>query len=478
MIDRVFIINIPREYERYQACRQDLLERGVPEEKISRFDVIDESQYETTQDLIDDAITDGFWAYYRYYDLCDDVPIGYLSQMRNYLRFFRAATAQWDTVLFLQDRRRLLIDWEEVLEREEALRTVDPSFLYLTFMLNKDADPNKPENHVEADNRFIHGIYGWASDWAALVTPEGARTIYHSFMGYLQNVENPQDIIFEKFMLNNFTEEHGGCYTLAENGVTWLKDIEKYPSTLHYVDEDGEELLEQDILPSPAGVLRPPKNWLKSGTAVQIGLDKSLELHYLTSPNWSEDHNWHDYFFIPQHLAERWELFAVDAAPASIEHIRKLHPPSDNLHLICASIGANCDSENRLHYFEERDEKHGMLYEDYEFHGAKISLLELLRSLGIHERHDFKVLKMDIEYAEYEVLMEYSWELKPVLLILEIHIDRSGETFDHLGLINHIVAQGYYLESAFNNDHEGNDPILKLEDRVSASINCRFWRTT
>ena len=256
-------------------------------------------------------------------------------------------------------------------------------------------------------------------------------------------------------------EQLGNIYNSSDCYVKNLDNIERFPSTLH----------------NNKGVIRTTDRLKKENIAVQIGIDTHAELYFLTTeksllhPDNSED----KHYYIPPEFEDgnRWRLYAVDFCPHSIATCSQrsyVEDTGDRISYVCASIDSISNDKSRTTHSPKTKDKAGMLYELNDFHVGSITLLELFKGLEIDEEH-FYVLMIDIDADEHNVLINYDWTIKPKLLIVEIHIS-AGTDFETL--INHIVNQGYSIDSVLSNQH----PYIVDPDNINSfeghSVNARF----
>jgi len=470
ILENVYILNIEKEYARKVACREELIAKGFPSEIIQPYYVIHESNYETTEEFCKDAGRD-FYAFNAF--LRDNkhlyAAVGHLSQSRNYCRFLQHLSAKYLPALLIQDRRRLLITYDEVLELIQGLKAIDPNYSYLTLQYNATDFEGKKEGIPTSDPRFFKGITGYACDWAQIITPNGARDILWRFQQYLSRDKDPDEPcknVFEGFMFHE-TDDVDHLYTVTKQSTTWLENIQRFPSTLNVYDP---EILKQDRIPVPTRPLRNADAYTKHATAVQIGIDKYPELYYLALDNWSENHQAtgdHIYQNIPKDFGEKWKLYAVDMNPASIDIVQRLYPLK-RIEYVCAAL---TDGESRVYENKANPHQQAMLSDDYEFHVAAITLRELFEGLGLK---DVEVLMIDIDGFEYSVINSYDWSLKPKMIILEIH---NATEFSRQELVDIIVGQGYAIDKIEPNDpnFDSIDPT-NIEAYHGHSINVRFLR--
>ena len=485
MMDYVYIISLPNQWERQEICRKNLVDKGVPDDRIQIFRAIPESDYMSTYELCQNALNDNFFSFYAFIqeDRHIEIPIGHLSQSRNYCRFFRhVAGTQFAPVLLIQDRRQLSIDYSEIQAKVLELMEIDPYLKYLTLRWTESTDAltREPPSVIERSSDFLNGIHNWGCDWAQVITPNGAKDLLWRFQEHLAENIAPRagepglNTTFEYFMMNHV--DWGHIYNLSYNGVTFMDDIQNHPSTLHV-----EERTDDSALPKAVSMLRPPDKYVNEefsgyGSAVQIGIDQHAELQYLVEPEWRSRNPRGKFFGMPSELESihTWKLYAVDCLASSIDNTQRRNNLK-GIEWICASIGSE---KNRIMRPPQYNIDSPMFWSQKPASSAQITLSELFEGLGLKK---VDVLMLDIEGYEFEVFKEYDWRIKPKYIILEIHTShdlqiRSSGILPS-DLIGLIVDQGYELQRIVENVEGSSEVSLEdVDDRIRTQVNVLLGR--
>ena len=186
---------------------------------------------------------------------------------------------------------------------------------------------------------------------------------------------------------------------------------------------------------------------MRVGNAVQIGLDRSAELLFLTLDNWKE---WfpgsHQMVNCPDDLFEdidEWNYFGADQNLYSIAHVLDAYsePASKDIRQQYMNrskwLCVNVLGSNSLHQVDIW----GFRGHEYKIFVPSLSLSELFQNF---ELETVDILMVDIEGGEFEVFKEYDWKIKPRFLSIEMHPDfeRSECAYD---LWFTLKSQGYQL---------------------------------
>ena len=209
----------------------------------------------------------------------------------------------------------------------------------------------------------------------------------------------------------------------------------------------------------------------REGIAIQAGLDKSIELMFLAHENWKELKNaaWM-HPVVKASFTDRlfddidaWTLYGIDINPTSIEILYRLY--SDRR--INWIVGGLSASENRLIYSNFGDFGVSPCW------AVKMTLDELFDGLAINH---CDVLMLDIEKSEYELFENYTWRVKPELMLVEIH-ELPNERERANVLIELIVNNGYEKKAMYENETlEAIDKITPENFHTYSSVNVIFTK--
>jgi len=171
MIDKIWVLNVLREAERRQKCRQALLDKNVPAEMISIFRAKSFDSYKSLIQLRDDIIADGF-------DFFCDVDVseakyGLLAQTWSYLSFLRHIQETQETAILIHDDHKLNCDWEELKDAIDSLPHQD-DLLIAKISCHLPTDTWATPKWVTIHSAWCSGSSN-PYDAAILYTPAGAR---------------------------------------------------------------------------------------------------------------------------------------------------------------------------------------------------------------------------------------------------------------------------------------------------------------
>lgn len=154
---------------------------------------------------------------------------------------------------------------------------------------------------------------------------------------------------------------------------------------------------------------------------VQIGLHKSCEYVYLVDEKYW--HNWK----IPLRLSEfevhqNWHYFGVDMNPESIERCQ-------NFDFLKGDSRINF-IEALVHKEDNKVLAHDnfIISDEGSIQTSSISLQTLFSKIPM----DIGLLAIDVEGAEVSILEGYSWEIKPMCIVVEIHRCNDLHTITNL----------------------------------------------
>ena len=150
-------------------------------------------------------------------------------------------------------------------------------------------------------------------------------------------------------------------------------------------------------------------------TCIQIGLHRSAEYAYLINPTWQ--------IYVPddplktlpcelRKTAGQWRYIGVDRNPASIAYMKEQYGYNPNMHWVCTTVGLGTE---------------------------QVSIDNLIRMYRIDS---LDVLAIDIEGGEQIILKDFSWEIKPHYLAVEVHTCYGVSKTE---FVSFIEEQGYRL---------------------------------
>lgn len=209
-IDKVYILNVPRCQDRLIFSVASLTQKGVPWDKISVWEAIDNLAFEKTLDVRDAMIADDFLEADKWFveDKIYEYPIGYYCQGWSYCRWFRHIVQTNETSLLVQDRRALQIPFDKVSSDISVLRETDPDFLYAS--LRCDHLNIQQPNWISEESLWAYGTYDLsATDWGLVMTKSGAKKILSRVFDF------GRPLIDEFFKQNPFSNKSQHVYSLA-----------------------------------------------------------------------------------------------------------------------------------------------------------------------------------------------------------------------------------------------------------------------
>lgn len=237
MIDKVYILNLPRETYRLQLCHASLLSlTQVPEEKLEVFEAMDNLEYQKSQDICKAAIADGFPGFQNYIDggWPKKESIGIFALAWSQARFFRHVCEENITACLFLDDRTLGTPFQELDTLVCKLKEIDTSFKYLNTTwgrgdkawYGKGGKRCLPELPSVAYNLPLNSPV----DAVAVISPEGAAWFLEHWVG----ANTPR---FEQFWMCRLPEK--GIYTIVSPaykeamGVNFV--VPSQPSTIHKI---------------------------------------------------------------------------------------------------------------------------------------------------------------------------------------------------------------------------------------------------
>ena len=179
MIDRVYLLNLPHRTDRKYFMLGHLETINVPYDRLCIFEAKDGNDYETTGDVIDAAVADGF-------DFFSSWEVGQtrtqLAYKWNWCLMLREIMELQIHAFILLDDRILTVDWETLCSFIEFLNASHPPFhiLQVEWRHDDDSIPYEIGKHGEPVNEFIaKGTYMWG-DFMTVVSPAGAERMFNS----------------------------------------------------------------------------------------------------------------------------------------------------------------------------------------------------------------------------------------------------------------------------------------------------------
>lgn len=172
-----------------------------------------------------------------------------------------------------------------------------------------------------------------------------------------------------------------------------------------------------------------------TGVCIQIGLLNTVEMLYLTEPNWrSKIRDQSIVNQIPKFDYDNWMLYAVECDPLSIDVICERYKNA-NCRLICAHISD---------YSFAKIQGNTLWNPNNDLWVPAMTLDTFVNNLSL-DRID--VLKLDIESDELNVLQSYSFNIKPCYISVECHEQMvEGITND---VKNVLESQEYDIINSF-----------------------------
>ena len=187
----VYILNLKRQWKRRILCQGGLLGAGTPFEKIKIWVANDDRDYNTTYDVVEAAIADGFPKFQEY--LVDDrhksCSIALMAQMWNYCRFWQHLIDQDETAILIQDDRRFGCFYQELLDIHNLLVDFDPDFEFLSLwcqiaVAKKSFSFRMPFNILPIHQHLAFGLYE-SADTGFIVTPKACHLLIESAIGFM-----------------------------------------------------------------------------------------------------------------------------------------------------------------------------------------------------------------------------------------------------------------------------------------------------
>ncbi len=216
MIDSVYIYTIPRLGDRHLACSKELVDAGVPKEKIGLFFGPDRLHFEDIVDIKRHACAE----FHQFSGINDDNYLkGYTAQAWGYCQLLKHVAAGDEVVLLIQDRRMLQQTFQQITDWVEQLAELEPDWTMLTLIQGESKPvPGTP---------FMRKKSMGAQDWGQVFTPKGANRILHGFLQWISALgKNPPT--YESYVCLR-----DDIFYLNTYCTTLLPDIKQYPSALH-----------------------------------------------------------------------------------------------------------------------------------------------------------------------------------------------------------------------------------------------------
>ena len=193
MIDKIYLLNLPHRTDRKYFMEGHLETIGVPREKIRIFEAKYGNDYETTHDVIDAAITDGFEQFGDW----RDVPHSRTKKAYfwSWCSMLREIIALQIHALILLDDRMLTVTWDTLCGFIEFLNDSHPPFhiLQLEWRDDRDGVPYIPGQHGEPVSDYIAKNTYMYGDFATIVSPAGAERMFNS----LKVLPNTEGMFYE-----------------------------------------------------------------------------------------------------------------------------------------------------------------------------------------------------------------------------------------------------------------------------------------
>lgn len=210
MIDKVYILHLPRCQDRFIFSVDRLVQMGVPGDKIKIWEAIDNLDFEKTLQVRDAMLADGFLEADKWFsdEKYRQYPLAYFCQGWSYCRWYRHIAQTDETALLVQDRRGLQIPFEKLLREISVLQESDPDFLYAS--LRCDCVPYYEPNWVSEDSLWAYGTYDLsAPDWGLVMTKAGAEKILRRVFDFGRPLSD------EFFQNDTFSRNSEHVYSLA-----------------------------------------------------------------------------------------------------------------------------------------------------------------------------------------------------------------------------------------------------------------------
>ena len=184
------------------------------------------------------------------------------------------------------------------------------------------------------------------------------------------------------------------------------------------------------------------ENQMNKGVCIQIGLGWTAEYDYLAEDDWkSKMQDNHRNFHIPVflHKYNKWKYYGIDADGDSIAHLIKTKDKRDNVQWIQAAISNDKIIELNHNRFHMNPFFDTCLV-------PAITFDDLLDLVGIEE---IAILAIDIEGQEIDILKEYSWDIKPEYIAVEVHANHNhtieGLEENSAEMLCVVESEGYVL---------------------------------
>lgn len=217
----VYIMNLPSMTKRRYMSIGAMLANDVPIEKINIHRGIDDRKFESSNQLIETAITDGFPQFENY--LNTGKTIAGFGQLWNYCRFWRNVVERNKTELLIQDDRRLQVRYPKIIKNiEDIIYSEDFHFLSLwghQGILQTEIKPHPSKKNIS------EGIIGSGACVCSIVSPKGAQWILENAIGHI-----PNNYIFVEWVLLEKCQNQPGFYTLVNSphcAVNMVRDGRK-----------------------------------------------------------------------------------------------------------------------------------------------------------------------------------------------------------------------------------------------------------
>ena len=211
----IYILNLRAEEKRRYMCEGALFAMQTPFHRLKQWVAIDDLNYQKTRDVLEDAIADGFPAFQSYLEKGqhNQYNITLYTQTWNYCRFWRHVVELGETVMIIQDDRKICTPYPALQEIVQDLSQFDPEFQFISLWCKQETmeEEDFPIRWISEGSPIAYGIFEGGACAGHIVTPKGAQWLIENVVGYFPpRVEYAVRALAHK-------KEH--FYTLADERV-------------------------------------------------------------------------------------------------------------------------------------------------------------------------------------------------------------------------------------------------------------------
>lgn len=250
LVDEVIVLTLERTSHRYEACREKLLEMGVPDPFIVRWDGLDSANFEKNHKLVEYAIDYLGFHFMKVMltetNLHNYINISGLAQSIMYLEVLRYSIGTGRTLFVIHDDRMLNRNYNDLLSviQDEVPRDFHAISLPIDYYFGKEQA--KWEDWLKTSlfrdhSENLHAGFQTCSD-NFIVSPLGAADMFSkfgkAFLGntsfhYLETYlgQNIPKGLFSNAPYFSFKPE----FMMLLDGCEGLQ----FPSSIHHLEEEG-----------------------------------------------------------------------------------------------------------------------------------------------------------------------------------------------------------------------------------------------